>query len=109
MQPFSSPNKIDFWNLEKLSRIDRALLYRIICLDYNRGRVFLRISRVMEQILESSPKDMELDAFALSKMVQVVELSGVLDLKALRRWNGLVFNHSWIHVTSPPFSSSMFV
>ncbi|KAK3837387.1 MAG: hypothetical protein J3R72DRAFT_449847 [Linnemannia gamsii] len=78
----------DFWNLEKLSRIDRALLYRVICLDYNRGRVFLRISRVMEQILESSPKDMELDAFALSKMVQVVELSGVLDLKALRRWNG---------------------
>ncbi|KAF9906575.1 hypothetical protein EC991_000450 [Linnemannia zychae] len=58
----------DFWNLEKLSRIDRALLYRVICLDYNRGRVFLRISRVMEQILESSPKDMELDAFALSKM-----------------------------------------
>ncbi|KAF9137807.1 hypothetical protein BGX30_009874 [Mortierella sp. GBA39] len=78
----------DFWNLEKLSRIDRALLYRVICLDYNRGRVFLRISRVMEQILDSSPKDMELDAFALSKMVQVVELSGVLDLKALRRWNG---------------------
>ncbi|KAF9920851.1 hypothetical protein FBU30_009203 [Linnemannia zychae] len=78
----------DFWNLEKLSQIDRALLYRVICLDYNRGRVFLRISRVMEQILESSPKDMELDAFALSKMVQVVELSGVLDLKALRRWNG---------------------
>ncbi|KAG9065484.1 hypothetical protein KI688_001770 [Linnemannia hyalina] len=76
----------DFWNLEKLSRIDRALLYRVICLDYNRGRVFLRISRVMEQILESSPKDMELDAFALSKMVQVVELSGVLDLKALRRY-----------------------
>ncbi|KAF9083269.1 hypothetical protein BGX23_011636, partial [Mortierella sp. AD031] len=78
----------DFWNLEKLSRIDRALLYRVIYLDYNRGRVFLRISRVMEQILESSPKDMELDAFALSKMVQVIELSGVLDLKALRRWNG---------------------
>lgn len=88
VQPFSFPNKIDFWNLEKLSRIDRALLYRVICLDYNRGRVFLRISRVMEQILESSPKDMELDAFALSKMVQVVELSGVLDLKALRKWNG---------------------
>ncbi|KAF9918060.1 hypothetical protein BX616_010397 [Lobosporangium transversale] len=78
----------DFWNLEKLSRIDRALLYRVICLDQNRGQVFLRISRVMDQILESSPKDMELDAFALSKMVQVVELSGVLDLKALRRWNG---------------------
>ncbi|KAF9994443.1 hypothetical protein BGZ79_000798 [Entomortierella chlamydospora] len=78
----------DFWNLEKLSRIDRALLYRVICLDMNRGQVFLRISRVMDQILESSPKDMELDAFALSKMVQVVELSGVLDLKALRRWNG---------------------
>ncbi|KAG0304869.1 hypothetical protein BGZ98_004910 [Dissophora globulifera] len=56
--------------------------------DLNRGHVFLRISRVMEHILESSPKDMELDAFALSKMVQVVELSGVLDLKALRRWNG---------------------
>ncbi|KAF9131701.1 hypothetical protein BGW39_001454 [Mortierella sp. 14UC] len=35
-------------NGEKLSRIDRALLYRVICLDYNRGRVFLRISRVME-------------------------------------------------------------
>ncbi|KAF8942688.1 hypothetical protein BGZ47_006233 [Haplosporangium gracile] len=78
----------DIWNLEKLSRIDRALLYRVICLDYNRGRVFLRMSRVMEQILESSPEDMELDAFALSNMVQVVELSGVLDLKALRRWNG---------------------
>ncbi|KAF9145733.1 hypothetical protein BG015_011793, partial [Linnemannia schmuckeri] len=74
----------DFWNLEKLSRVDRALLYRVICLDYNRGRVFLQISRLMEQILESSPKDMELDAFALSKMVQVVELSGVLDIKALR-------------------------
>ncbi|KAF9162173.1 hypothetical protein BGX20_001822 [Mortierella sp. AD010] len=81
-------NNGDFWNLEKLSRIDRALLYRVICLDMNRGQVFLRISRVMDQILESSPKDMELDAFALSKMVQVVELSGVLDLKALRRWNG---------------------
>lgn len=79
---------LDFWSLEKLSRIDRALLYRVICLDLNRGQVFLRISRVMDQILESSPKDMELDAFALSKMVQVVELSGVLDLKALRRWNG---------------------
>ncbi|KAF9429315.1 hypothetical protein BGZ76_001499 [Entomortierella beljakovae] len=78
----------DFWNLEKLSRIDRALLYRVICLDMNRGQVFLRISRVMDQILKSSPKHMELDAFALSKMVQVVELSGVLDLKALRRWNG---------------------
>ncbi|KAF9205932.1 hypothetical protein BGZ49_003304 [Haplosporangium sp. Z 27] len=78
----------DCWNLEKLSRIDRALLYRVICLDMNRGQVFLRISRIMDQILKSSPKDMELDAFALSKMVQVVELSGVLDLKALRRWNG---------------------
>lgn len=78
----------DFWSLEKLSRIDRALLYRVICLDLNRGQVFLQISRVLDQILESSPKDMELDAFALSKMVQVVELSGVLDLKALRRWNG---------------------
>ncbi|KAG0349670.1 hypothetical protein BGZ54_004285, partial [Gamsiella multidivaricata] len=77
-----------FWNLEKLSLIDRALLYRVICLDLNRGQVFLRISRVMDQILKSSPRDMELDAFALSKMVQVVELSGVLDLKALRRWNG---------------------
>ncbi|KAG0209595.1 hypothetical protein BGX28_010210 [Mortierella sp. GBA30] len=78
----------EFWTLDKLTKIDRALLYRLICLDLNRGRVFLRISRIMEQILESSPKDMELDAFALSKMVQVVELSGVLDLKALRRWNG---------------------
>ncbi|KAF9183562.1 hypothetical protein BGZ50_004144 [Haplosporangium sp. Z 11] len=56
--------------------------------DMNRGRVFFQISRLMAQILESSPKDMELDAFALSKMVQVVELNGVLDLKALRRWNG---------------------
>lgn len=79
---------IEFWTLDKLTKIDRALLYRLICLDMNRGNVFLRISRVMEQILGSSPKDMELDAFALSKMVQVVELSGVLDLKALRRWNG---------------------
>ncbi|KAF9573996.1 hypothetical protein EC968_007548 [Mortierella alpina] len=78
----------EFWTLDKLTKIDRALLYRLICLDMNRGYVFLRISRVMEQILGSSPKDMELDAFALSKMVQVVELSGVLDLKALRRWNG---------------------
>ncbi|CAO3564880.1 unnamed protein product [Mortierella alpina] len=78
----------EFWTLDKLTKIDRALLYRLICLDMNRGHVFLRISRVMEQILGSSPKDMELDAFALSKMVQVVELSGVLDLKALRRWNG---------------------
>ncbi|KAF9982062.1 hypothetical protein BGZ75_006582 [Mortierella antarctica] len=78
----------EFWTLDKLTTIDRALLYRLICLDMNRGCVFMRISRVMEQILGSSPKDMELDAFALSKMVQVVELSGVLDLKALRRWNG---------------------
>lgn len=42
----------------------------------------------MAMILERAPEDMELDAFALSKMVQVVELSGVLDLKALKRWNG---------------------
>lgn len=79
---------IDFWNLEQLSRIDRALLFRVICLDKNRGEVFIRISRVMAMILERAPEDMELDAFALSKMVQVVELSGVLDLKALKRWNG---------------------
>ncbi|KAG0248831.1 hypothetical protein BG011_009866 [Mortierella polycephala] len=78
----------DFWTLDKLTSIDRAMLYRLICLDMNRGLVFFQISRLMAQILESSPKDMELDAFALSKMVQVVELSGVLDLKALRRWNG---------------------
>ncbi|KAF9414063.1 hypothetical protein BGZ94_000519 [Podila epigama] len=78
----------DFWNLEQLSRIDRALLLRVICLDRNRGEVFMRISRVMAMILERAPEDMELDAFALSKMVQVVELSGVLDLKALKRWNG---------------------
>ncbi|KAG0096044.1 hypothetical protein BGZ93_005079 [Podila epicladia] len=78
----------DFWNLEQLSRIDRALLFRVICLDRNRGEVFIRISRVMAMILERAPEDMELDAFALSKMVQVVELSGVLDLKALKRWNG---------------------
>ncbi|KAG0028787.1 hypothetical protein BGZ81_004435, partial [Podila clonocystis] len=78
----------DFWNLEQLSRIDRALLLRVICLDKYRGEVFIRISRVMAMILERAPEDMELDAFALSKMVQVVELSGVLDLKALKRWNG---------------------
>ncbi|KAG0010748.1 hypothetical protein BGZ82_003288 [Podila clonocystis] len=78
----------DFWNLEQLSRIDRALLLRVICLDKHRGEVFIRISRVMAMILERAPEDMELDAFALSKMVQVVELSGVLDLKALKRWNG---------------------
>ncbi|KAF8986537.1 hypothetical protein BGZ52_008705 [Haplosporangium bisporale] len=78
----------DFWNLEQLSRIDRTLLFRVICLDKNRGEVFMRISRIMAMILERAPEDMELDAFALSKMVQVVELSGVLDLKALKRWNG---------------------
>ncbi|KAG0342770.1 suppressor of glycerol defect [Podila humilis] len=78
----------DFWNLEHLSRIDRALLFRVICLDQRRGEVFIRISRVMAMILERAPEDMELDAFALSKMVQVVELTGVLDWKALKRWNG---------------------
>ncbi|KAF9393254.1 hypothetical protein CPC16_002482, partial [Podila verticillata] len=65
----------DFWNLEQLSRIDRTLLFRVICLDKNRGEVFMRISRIMAMILERAPEDMELDAFALSKMVQVVELS----------------------------------
>ncbi|KAI9235244.1 MAG: hypothetical protein BYD32DRAFT_463628 [Podila humilis] len=56
--------------------------------SYRHIHEYVKTDEMQLMCILQAPEDMELNAFALSKMVQVVELSGVLDLKALKRWNG---------------------
>ncbi|GJJ78287.1 hypothetical protein EMPS_10646 [Entomortierella parvispora] len=72
---------------DKLLPIDHSLLVRVLCLEPDRGTLFLKFTRIMGKILNKAPPCMEVDGVALAKMVQVIEPNGVFDLTSLARWH----------------------
>jgi len=73
---------------DKLLPIDHSLLVRVLCLEPDRGTLFLKFTRIMGKILNKAPPCMEVDGVALAKMVQVIEPNGVFDLISLAKWHG---------------------